>query len=258
MGRFNFLQEKFGELYSLCSDSEKYAHIDESVSMLKARQAIEYIVRFCGCKSDDLFEGLVEMESRNIASQRIIGRFHFIRKRANQSVHNNESADVDKVLDSLKEICVWFVGIQKRSGQISASHAAEKHQNSQQYDEQEIADVNYKSGIACYYGNNTRQDYKKAAEYLKKAAMAGHPDAQYKLGIMYRFGKGVVQDDQIARGWLRQAADQGHTKAQRQLEPIQRENRQHSSGNSVLSKFLLWLLKLLVAVIIVLIVIHFR
>ena len=228
--------------------------------MLKARQAIEYIVRSCGCESGDLFEGLLELENSELVSPRIIGRLHFIRKRANQSVHANENNDLEKVLDSLKEICDWFVSNHNRIKPAFAARTSREQLQSKVDDNQEIADASYKLGIACYYGNNARQDYKKAAAYFKQAALSGHPDAQYKLGIMYRFGKGVGKDDAIARGWLRQAAAQGHAEAQQQLGTAQRDEHQPSSENtnSVLSKILIWLLKLLVAVVVIFVLIHFR
>ncbi len=109
MGNFGFLKDDYNELYLLCSDTEKYLKIDSTVSMLKARQAIEWIVAYLGCSENDLFININNLEERSHASPNIIDKFHLIRKNANRSVHNNKGVDHDAVLDSLREICVWLV-----------------------------------------------------------------------------------------------------------------------------------------------------
>lgn len=52
-----------------------------------------------------------------------------------------------------------------------------------------------------------RQDYAKAAPWVRIAAGRGDPLYQDMLGGMYAGGKGVVQDYQEARRWWTQAAD---------------------------------------------------
>ena len=87
MGNFSFLKNDYRDLYLLCSDVAKYIDSDKSISMLKARQAIEYIVKYLGAETDDLFVNINNLEDKNIASSRIIELFHLIRKKANKSVH---------------------------------------------------------------------------------------------------------------------------------------------------------------------------
>ena len=108
MKNFEFLKSDYNELYQLCSSSEKYINEDTSVSMLKARQAIEWIVSYLGCTENDLFVNINNLEDRNIADSRIIDKFHFIRKKANRSVHNNDT-NIEGVLDALVEVCIWLV-----------------------------------------------------------------------------------------------------------------------------------------------------
>ena len=116
MENFTFLKNDYPDLYLLCSDVAKYIDSDKSISMLKARQAIEYIVKYLGAETDDLFVNINNLEDKNIASSRIMDLFHFIRKKANKSVHNAVNADTEGVLDALIEICVWLaVGYEKKN-----------------------------------------------------------------------------------------------------------------------------------------------
>ena len=116
METFSFLKNDYPDLYLLCSDVAKYIDGDKSISMLKARQAIEYIVKYLGAEADDLFVNINNLEDKNIANSRIVDLFHLIRKKANKSVHNAMDADTEGVLDALTEICVWLaVGHDKKS-----------------------------------------------------------------------------------------------------------------------------------------------
>ena len=112
---FTFLKNDYPNLFLLCSDADKYRDSDKSISMLKARQAIEFIVKYLGAETDDLFVNINNLEDKNIANSRIIDLFHLIRKKANKSVHNTINADTEGVLDALIEICVWLaVGHDKK------------------------------------------------------------------------------------------------------------------------------------------------
>lgn len=116
MENFTFLKNDYPDLYLLCSDVAKYINTDNSISMLKARQAIEFIVKYLGAETDDLFVNINNLEDKNIANSRIIDLFHLIRKKANKSVHNEINSDTEGVLDALIEICVWLaVGRDKKN-----------------------------------------------------------------------------------------------------------------------------------------------
>ena len=62
-------------------------------------------------------------------------------------------------------------------------------------------------------GQGVKQDYEKAAKWLRSASEKGIAAAQYKLGIMYSLGQGVPQDMEFAYAWLSVSNKQGHKNA---------------------------------------------
>ena len=76
------------------------------------------------------------------------------------------------------------------------------------------ADAQTFLGAMYSKGQGVPQDYKKAAEWYRKAADQGVSDAQSNLGVMYANGQGVPQDDGEAAAWYSKAADQGNASAQ--------------------------------------------
>jgi uncharacterized protein len=68
-------------------------------------------------------------------------------------------------------------------------------------------------------------DYKKAAEWYKKAADQGLPEAQFMMGLMYEHGQGALRDSQKAIEWYEKAAKQGHTQAQKNIDRINKQQR---------------------------------
>lgn len=63
-----------------------------------------------------------------------------------------------------------------------------------------------KKGIAYEKGRGVPQDPSQAAQWYRKAAEQGIPDAQYHLGKLYTVGKGVPIDNVEAYAWLSLAA----------------------------------------------------
>lgn len=57
------------------------------------------------------------------------------------------------------------------------------------------------------------QDYAKAAEWFKKAADRGNPNALYYLYLMYGAGAGVPKNELEAATYCLRAAERGHKKA---------------------------------------------
>ncbi len=55
-----------------------------------------------------------------------------------------------------------------------------------------------------------RNDYAKAAEWFRKAAMQGLPQAQAQLGELLKDGRGVAQDQFEAYVWLLTSFDAGN------------------------------------------------
>jgi len=69
-------------------------------------------------------------------------------------------------------------------------------------------------GVCHTLGKGVKKDAKKAAEWYKKAAEQGEPNAQYTLGVCYEQGDGVGKKDHAkAVFWLTKAAAQGNQEA---------------------------------------------
>jgi TPR repeat protein len=52
-----------------------------------------------------------------------------------------------------------------------------------------------------------------AAQWLERAALAGHTESMAELGLCYELGCGVQVDDQLAMEWYVKAAEAGHVTA---------------------------------------------
>jgi hypothetical protein len=72
-------------------------------------------------------------------------------------------------------------------------------------------------GMAYYEGERVEQDFRKAADWFRKAAELGDFAAQRNLGYLYIKGEGVEKDLTEAREWLEKAAAQGDSYAQELL-----------------------------------------
>lgn len=67
----------------------------------------------------------------------------------------------------------------------------------------------------CYeQGDGVTQDWVKAAEWYRKAALQGDPYAQLNLGMCYVAGHGVQSDQRQAFAWFLKSAEQGQAFAQ--------------------------------------------
>jgi hypothetical protein len=69
-------------------------------------------------------------------------------------------------------------------------------------------------GLMFEEGLGVARSDSEAAEWYRRAAERGNPDAQFSLGVMYEDGRGVPQSDSEAVAWYRRAADQGYAPAQ--------------------------------------------
>lgn len=68
-----------------------------------------------------------------------------------------------------------------------------------------------------YYYSEQYKDYKKAFEWLEKAAIGGAASAQKQLSTMYYLGKYISEDKVQAIEWVMKAAKQGEAQAQYHL-----------------------------------------
>lgn len=75
----------------------------------------------------------------------------------------------------------------------------------------------HRLAVRYYEGKGVLQDYPKAADLFRRAAMQGHAAAQYNLGIMNYFGQGVAPDISEAAHWFKRAAEQDFADAQYNL-----------------------------------------
>ena len=79
------------------------------------------------------------------------------------------------------------------------------------------ADQDHKRGLLFYKGIGVPKDFKKAAQWFRRAANKGHAGAQYNLGIMSYLGQGTEQDYASAAQWFERAGQQDHAAAQYNL-----------------------------------------
>lgn len=80
-------------------------------------------------------------------------------------------------------------------------------------------------GDRYYYGEKVEQNYEKALEWFKKAALQGEPLSQYNLGGCYELGRGVLPSKEKAYSWYQKAAEQGLREAKRAIRRIELERR---------------------------------
>jgi TPR repeat protein len=74
-----------------------------------------------------------------------------------------------------------------------------------------------RKGNRCYSGVWVPRDVERAAEYYRKAAEFGDPDAQCLVGRCYDSGIGLPKNDAEATAWYARAAHGGNAEAQYRL-----------------------------------------
>ncbi|MFT5607579.1 MAG: hypothetical protein ACI9PZ_001382 [Parvicella sp.] len=84
--------------------------------------------------------------------------------------------------------------------------------------QQDIAWAQSDLGTAYEMGIGVQKDFKRSAEWYKKAAESNYAGAQTNLGVLYGTGEGVNYDRQLAVYWLKRAAKQGDKVAQDNLK----------------------------------------
>lgn len=109
---FEFLKVKEPKLYELCYNVEKYQNDDIDIVMLKCRKALEYIVTSLGCKGENLYEKVNDINNKLNINRDIRNKIIALKNTCNESIHYNDAvADVSSkdVISSLVEICHWFI-----------------------------------------------------------------------------------------------------------------------------------------------------
>ncbi len=98
----------------------------------------------------------------------------------------------------------------------------------------------YYLGLCYYFGEGTKQDYKKAFKWFEIVSKKGHKNAQCYLGVCYYLGDGIKKDYKKAVEWYEKSAEQGDEDAQRRLSVC------YYLGNGVIkdkTKAFIWLKK---------------
>ncbi len=72
---------------------------------------------------------------------------------------------------------------------------------------------NLKEGICAF----KEQNYRQAFIRLMPEAQKGQPDAQYAVGYMYYYGQGVTEDRKKAHCWIKKAALAGQPDARKAM-----------------------------------------
>jgi uncharacterized protein len=65
----------------------------------------------------------------------------------------------------------------------------------------------YNLGVMYFSGRGIEQNFLKASEWFKKAAVRGDKRAQFRLGHMYFYGKGVDRNLFLASMWFRRSSE---------------------------------------------------
>ncbi len=90
----------------------------------------------------------------------------------------------------------------------------------------------YLLGYSYEFGYGVSKDLPRAIEYYHKAAELDNIDAQYVIGTLYLSGNGVKKDITKAMEWLRKAAEQGYVYAQMNLGDLYvNEKNDYKSAN---------------------------
>ncbi|MBK8207198.1 MAG: sel1 repeat family protein [Planctomycetes bacterium] len=71
------------------------------------------------------------------------------------------------------------------------------------------SDAQYELAIWLFTARNGREDQAEGAQWMEKAAGAGHVDARRLVWQLYLFGQGVEQSNERAFDWLKIAAEHG-------------------------------------------------
>lgn len=71
----------------------------------------------------------------------------------------------------------------------------------------------FREGNKYYFGENVTKDYKKAAEFWKKACDGGDANGCFNLGTLYTNGEGVSQDENKGKELKQKACEMGYIRA---------------------------------------------
>lgn len=114
MSRFAFIKNKDANLYKLCLQAEERVTDDIDVYMLKCRRALECIVTIAGCRGNNLYQKVEDINNNLKISREMKHKIFKFKDACNENIHYEDEtgcnkADAYVVLDQLEEICHWLV-----------------------------------------------------------------------------------------------------------------------------------------------------
>lgn len=83
----------------------------------------------------------------------------------------------------------------------------------------------YLVGNRLERGEDCPPDSETAAQFYRRAAFRGLPEAQHAIAFLCATGQGIARDEVQAVRWFQAAAEQGHTSAQHNLGVMYAEGR---------------------------------
>lgn len=114
MSRFDFIKKKDAKLYELCLQAEKRLNDDIDVFMLKCRRALERIVTLAGCRGNNLYQKVDDINYNLKISSEMKRKIFTFKDICNENIHyedetQNKNVDANDVLKQLVVICRWLV-----------------------------------------------------------------------------------------------------------------------------------------------------
>lgn len=133
------------------------------------------------------------------------------------------SIDTDKAIKACSGALIEHPKTPRFLYQLARAYRTDWQFDKALYHYKLAADFDYAAaqfGVGWIYqrGKGVNSNDAKAAEWFRKAAIAGHPMAQYELGMLYEggseFSNGPKKDRVKAKEWFLKAAKQGYAPAQ--------------------------------------------
>lgn len=114
MSRFDFIKNKDANLYKLCLQAEERVTDDLDVFMLKCRRALECVVTIAGCRGNNLYQKVDDINNNLKISKEMKHKIFMLKDVCNENIHYEDeeqckSADAYIILNQLDEICHWLV-----------------------------------------------------------------------------------------------------------------------------------------------------
>lgn len=250
MSRFDFIKNKDTNLYKLCLETESRANDDLDIFMLKCRRALECIVTIAGCKGNNLYQKVDDINNNLNISRDMKHKIFVLKDICNENIHfedemQGEKVDAYMVLDQLNEICHWLVDAiidkqvqdvitdsvkvleQKQKELIEAFKKNDIESVSRisdeikQLSEQQGKTINNIKGENVentkIVANLTALEVQRRFQRIKIAAEQGDAEAQKYLADKYRNDKdhqGKTIYFEQALYWSKKAAEQGDAASQ--------------------------------------------